>query len=842
MMKPSVPFRIVLAVILFTAMLPRGEALPLDLPESMFFSDDGTHFIQGGVQSSGFYDETLLRTIALSFSQADYWQQMVNNYTAEVNIPADLAMDGKLYPSVGVRFKGMTSYNATGNSLKKSFNIETDYADSTQKLMGYKTLNLNNCYSDASFLREVLYFNTCRKYIPCPKANFVKLMINGENRGIYANVQQINADFIKEWFFSKNGDRWKAPMEMGNGNGVPKIAEPIPGGQQPGGQPGGQTPGGQNPGGQQGGIMIFNGGDRALTWLGSAVSLYQTKYELKSSGTSDPWGKLVTTCNVLNNTPLAQLADSLDAMLDIDRCLWFLAVENIFTDEDGYLTKGADYQFYTEAETGRINPIEYDGNESMKPNDVSLSPVYGETLTTRPLISRLLAVPELRQRYLAHVRTIIAESLDWNVLQPRVEAYRALIGEEVKADTLKLSTTAGYDSSLVELKKFVDSRRSYLLAFTEINRTSPEISSVSRKAMDGGDGSSLSGTAIRVTANVGGATAIGSVILHYGDGLAGAFADTLMYDDGLHGDGGAGDGVYGGIIPPRPVGMVRYYIEARASDAYNTASFSPAGAEHDVYVYKITAPVSDTTAIVINEVMAVNKTTIMDPQGDYEDWIELMNTGGGEIDLSGMYLSDDENDLLKWAIPEGTTLAPGGYLVLWADGDAGDTPGIHAGFKLSAGGEKVFLVDSVARGNAILDSVSYEKLETDISFGRYPDGSGTFMTMSAPTPGASNATRTGVSDDSLPESYRLEQNYPNPFNSSTVIGFTLPEAGEIDLTIFNLLGQKICTLEHGMYRAGTYQLHWNGRDDAGKEIASGVYLFRLQAGPYTNLHRLMLLR
>lgn len=811
------------------------------LPETMYFSEDGSRLVQGSKESADFYDETVLRTINLTFSQADWWQQLTNNYVSEVEIPADLAMDGVTCPGVGVRFKGQTSYQQTGTSKKKSFNISLDFTDSTRTLMGYKTLNLNNCYSDASFVREVLYFNICRKYIPCPKANFVKLVINGENWGIYANVQQLNSDFIKEWFDDDEGARWKAPMTAGGtqpgGQPAAKVSDEAAGPQPPGGQPGGQT-GGQT----GGGIQIFsNITATALTWLGTNVTTYQNAYELKSSKVDDPWAKLISVCNVLNNTTPANLADSLKTVLAVDRCLWFIAMENLFTDEDSYLTKGADYQLYYEGGTGLLHPLQFDGNETFKTNDTNLSPVYGETLAIRPLISRLLAVPELRQRYLAHVRTIMNESLDWTVLEKKVTAYQALIGEEVAADTKKLSTNAQYASSAADLKNMVTARKTYLSGFAEVTRTAPAITSVAREMTVARD---IAGMAVRVTAKVTCTPGVGNVYLWYAGGIIGPFDRTAMLDDGAHGDGLAGDGVYGGEIPARKVGAtIRFYIEARASDSYATAAFSPAGAEHDVYVCTVSAPVAASSSVVINEVMASNTATIQDPQGEYEDWIELKNIGTSEIDLSGMYVSDDPEKLRKWAIPSGTSLEPGGYLIIWADSDNDSTnTGLHASFKLSAGGESIFLVDSDARGNAILDSLSFAALEKDVSFGRYPDGTGPRGILSKPTPGRQNTVATGVGDADAPSSFRLDANYPNPFNGSTVIGFSVPERAETELSIYSVTGQKIVTLTGGMREAGDYRVFWDGRDGTGRQVASGVYLYRLRSGKQLAMRRLMLLR
>ncbi len=207
-----------------------------------------------------------------------------------------------------------------------------------------------------------------------------------------------------------------------------------------------------------------------------------------------------------------------------------------------------------------------------------------------------------------------------------------------------------------------------------------------------------------------------------------------------------------------------------------------------------------------------------------------------------MYVSDDSEKLRKWSIPKGTTLSPGGYLVIWADSDDDAKTGIHAGFKLSASGENIFLVDSDSRKNAILDSLSFGSLEKDVSYGRYPDGVGTYVILSKPTPGFPNDSQTGVGEADAPASFRLDTNYPNPFNGSTVIGFTLPAGVETDLSIYSVTGQKIVTLASGARPAGNYRVYWDGRDGTGKEVASGVYLYRLRAGQFLKRRRLLLLR
>ena len=94
----------------------------------------------------------------------------------------------------------------------------------------------------------------------------------------------------------------------------------------------------------------------------------------------------------------------------------------------------------------------------------------------------------------------------------------------------------------------------------------------------------------------------------------------------------------------------------------------------------------------------------------------------------------------------------------------------------------------------------------------------------------------------LPDSPQLAQNAPNPFNSQTVISYILPESGLVHLEVFTLTGQQVAVLHQGPQQAGYYRLHWNGRDDAGRPLASGMYLYRLVTAEEVLTRKLVLLR
>ncbi|MCC7262649.1 MAG: T9SS type A sorting domain-containing protein [Candidatus Latescibacteria bacterium] len=94
----------------------------------------------------------------------------------------------------------------------------------------------------------------------------------------------------------------------------------------------------------------------------------------------------------------------------------------------------------------------------------------------------------------------------------------------------------------------------------------------------------------------------------------------------------------------------------------------------------------------------------------------------------------------------------------------------------------------------------------------------------------------------VPVAFSLQPNYPNPFNPSTTIRFSLPQAGEVELSVYNLMGQRVATLVYGVQEAGAHLLQWDGWDEQGRELASGVYFYRLQVGGRVETRKLLLLR
>ena len=308
-----------------------------------------------------------------------------------------------------------------------------------------------------------------------------------------------------------------------------------------------------------------------------------------------------------------------------------------------------------------------------------------------------------------------------------------MIFEDVKEDTRKLysfedfseaenaqSAGRGPGAKAIGMKTFAQARRSFLLSHPEIDRPLPAIKSVTKVE------NVKAGEPIDITIHATGGEAVAEkVLLYYSTGRESPYVTALVSS--------SEQGVYSAVIPPQRGGTtVRYYVEARSDTKTATTVFYPNRAEAGPLTFKVPARFADKSQVIIKEVLASNTRTVADPQGEFDDYIELHNTGDTVVDLTGRYLTDSKTSLRKWAFPAGTKIAASGYLLVWADEDGKATSGLHASFKLSQKGETVYLVDSDENENVVLDSLTFPAQRTDVAFGRGSNGK---LEPVAPTPG-----------------------------------------------------------------------------------------------------------
>lgn len=223
------------------------------------------------------------------------------------------------------------------------------------------------------------------------------------------------------------------------------------------------------------------------------------------------------------------------------------------------------------------------------------------------------------------------------------------------------------------------------------------------------------------------------------------------------------------------------------------------------------------------------------------DWIEIYNSVSAPVNISGYRIYDTGGQggtKPKKPFPSGTTITAGGFYVIITD--TASFTGDLSGFGLSSGGEKVWLEDTTTA--TIVDTVTFASMEVTQTYGRYPDG-GAWKLLNTITRGTSNGAATAVETRlDVPMSYALLQNYPNPFNPSTLITFALPRQEQVQLTVYNTMGQRIRTLINSQRPAGSHTVVWDGRDSQGREVASGVYFYELISGTFSKSAKMLLVR
>ena len=411
---------------------PGGDAPPPPEPGERLSPADVTIY-----DDELLYDTSVLRTLFFDFENEDWEAELGAFRYSDVEVPATMTVDGKVYDDVGVSFRGASSYFTVWPGLKRSLNVSIDMAHDDQRLGGHRTLNLLNSHTDPTYLRSVLYYELSRDYMAAPRANFVRVVINGESWGVYVNVEQFNSDFVRDAFAEKGGARWKV-------KGNPR-------------------------------------GGRGLEYFGDDLAAYKSVYDIKTRDSDDSWADLIELTRVLNETPAEQLEAALAPILDIDGVLRFLAVDVVLLNGDGYWTRASDYDMYQDPD-GQFHIIPHDGNETFRVPaggggrggrggrgggrlraTIDLDPLVGLDDPGKPLRSKLLAVPALRERYLGYVRDIATKWLDSEMLGSRVARYQELIREYVVADTRKLESFEDFLTGPELFRAFADQRRAFLL-------------------------------------------------------------------------------------------------------------------------------------------------------------------------------------------------------------------------------------------------------------------------------------------------------------------------------------------------------------------------------------------
>jgi len=532
----------------------------------------------------GLFDEDSLRTIELEFYMQDYHSYLVNAwfYNPSERIPARLTLNGVLHDSVGVRYKGNSTFCLPNDvfSPKVPYNIDMNYFIGGQKLLKYKKVKLANAWMDATFLKQIVASNIYRRYLPTGESNLVKLNVQGNYVGLYVNDESINKQFLSKHFNEKSGPLFKC-------DNIDRFCDTA------------NAPTAMPPN---------------LFYMGDDSTLYYNSYDIKSEY---GWKEFI---NLMKTIDLD--FQNIDSVLNVDRTLWAFAVNQVIANLDCYNTYYVHNYYMYQTKDGLFQMIPWDLDNSFvgaimgwdywNPSNVyEYDPYYtggpytGPSGTpqpweARPLLFKLLNDPYYRKVYSAHMRTIIEESLDTAQIRVNIENLQSLAYNAASQDNNKVFTMneyynntesaiwAAFNWGFGGILSTVNERKQFLLNHPEISLIPPQISNV---YVNNG----------LITAEVFNANSV--EIMATTSEYNSKFNSFPMYDDGTNGDLLANDGVYTADLPFQFSGLdVKFYIRSENDDAIK---LSPQRAEYEFYTYSYISNVSSIDEVSSRKLIAI---------------------------------------------------------------------------------------------------------------------------------------------------------------------------------------------------------------------------------------------
>jgi len=309
-------------------------------------------------------------------------------------------------------------------------------------------------------------------------------------------------------------------------------------------------------------------------------------------------------------------------------------------------------------------------------------------------------------------------------------------------------------------------------------------------------------------------------------------------------------------------------------------------------------------SIIINEINSdpSDDPILGDANGDgtrhpvQDEFVELLNIGTEPVDLSGWVVGDDER--LSFTFPDGVIIQPGNFVTIFGGGNISGVPGFNVnplksrvfvsdipdtlGNQLANAGETVVVISKdssyamycnygsrYGQGPPVngFSAGIYYNMRLDAStlgdknqsMTRYPDGnidvldnyvlhldvndakeSSANLTVDGQLTIKVNAIDSDLSE--LPKSFKLYSNFPNPFNPTTTIRFATPKNTMVNLTVYNMLGQKVAELLNKECNAGIYEAQWNGKNSNGEVVPTGIYLYSIKADGFNRTRKMILMK
>jgi len=707
--------------------------------------------VWAGDTAATFFDDTKIHEIRIYFDDANWYSTLYNSHRSDPDdpyFPARFIGDGVEIAKIGARFKGNSSFQRNG--VKKPFKLDFNEYEDSATFLGLKKLNLHNGDIQPDFMHEKMFLDFAGKYIGAMKAAYVKLYVNDAYYGLYLAVEQPDKAMMQRAFGSdEDGNLWEAGESV----------------------------------------------SATMSYLGTDPNAYYSRYELKTNEEENDYSGLINMLDILNNTATAELPAKIEPVMDIENVMQGMALNALYTNLESYLGTAAEYFLYQRSADKQFVHVHWDTNETFGStgdgtpklsNPFTMDPFYLPTsgtaaATSRPLLTKLWAVPQYKRLYLQSLARFLRDGFDETTVGTRATELANLIRTDYAADPNKAYTMAQFETALTSsvnangfttygLTQFVRARASYLNTYlaalaepADIRLNEVVAVNDGTKKDDAGDADpwveihnlgpgSLSTSGFYLSDDPANPTkwALPSRTLAAGEFLV-LWLDSETGEGDTHSSikanaaGGALHLYATAVSSTSPIDSVTYGTLSSGQAYARTGLFgsswsvttTPTYAAANSIAAPASTPVVTSGTLLVNELMADNSSAFADPDeaGAYEDWFEVYNPGTAAVDMSGMYISDNLTNPTKWQVPSGVTIPAGGYLVFMADGDT-DQGSRHTSWSLGKSGESIGIY--AADGTTLIDSVTFGAQTANISYGRSTDGGAEWSLFTTPTPGTSN--------------------------------------------------------------------------------------------------------
>ncbi|MDV0442701.1 CotH kinase family protein [Methanorbis rubei] len=447
------------------------------------------------VTYASMFDEDTITEINIVISD-DQWNDILTNPLAEEYHRCDIVINGVTYPSVGIRTKGLTSLSqvASSDSDRYSFKLKADEYVNDQSFAGLSEFVINNVIQDATYMKEYLSYDLMAYMgVPTPLVTYANISINGEPFGLYVMIESVEDDFASRVFGVNYGNLYK-PESMdnvggggfGGGGERPEGMESFGGmGDAPAGMemgnvdPAAMTPSSR----QQNGTTTFefsernrnmvpgnmggfggNGGGADLIYTDDSIESYAHIFNntvLKKTKTADKQ-RVVTALKHLNE------GTDLETYVDVDEVLRYFAANTALVNLDSYVSNLKHNYYLYEDGKGQISILPWDfnlafgafqsGSATSSVNFPIDTPVTGVSLEDRPLIGKLLEVPEYKERYHQYLQEILDGYFASGYFAAKIDSLNDLISPSVEADPTAFYSYAEYQKAIEALKLFGELR------------------------------------------------------------------------------------------------------------------------------------------------------------------------------------------------------------------------------------------------------------------------------------------------------------------------------------------------------------------------------------------------